>query len=44
MSGAGSQRSGDEQRGGIYLLSDRVGEVVKMEVLRLFQRGECKKQ
>ena len=40
MSEAGSQKSGDEGTDGIDLLVERVVEVVKMEVLRFFQRGE----
>jgi hypothetical protein len=40
MSEAGSQRAGDEGMDGIDLLVERVGEVVKMEVLRFFQKGE----
>ena len=40
MSGAGSQLSGDGRTDGIDLLAERVAEVVKMEVLRFFQRGE----
>ena len=40
MSGVGSQWSGDRRTGGIDLLADRVAEVVKIEVLRFFQRGE----
>ena len=40
MSGVGSQWSGDRRTDGIDLLADRVAKVVKMEVLRLFQRGE----
>ena len=40
MSEVGSQRAGDERTDGIDLLADRVAEVVKMEVLRFFQRGE----
>ena len=40
MSEAGSQRYWDEQTDGIDLLAERVGEVVKMEVLRFFQKGE----
>jgi len=34
------QRSGDERTDGIDLLVERVAEVVKMEVLRLFQKEE----
>ena len=37
---AGSQRSGDGRTDGIDLLAERVAKVVKMEVLRFFQRGE----
>ena len=40
MSEAGNQRSGDGGTDGIDLLAERVAEVVKMEVLRFFQRGE----
>ena len=40
MSKAGSQMSGDGRTGGIDLLAERVAEVVKMEVLRFFQRGK----
>ena len=40
MSEAGSQRSGDGRTDGIDLLAERVAEVVKMEVLRFFHRGE----
>lgn len=40
MSAAGSQRSGDQRTDGIDLLAERVAEVVKMEVLRFFRRGE----
>ena len=40
MSAAGSQRSGEEGTDGIDLLVERVTEVVKMEVLRFFQKGE----
>ena len=40
MSEAGSQRSGDEGTDGIDLLVERVAEVVKIEVLRFFQREE----
>ena len=36
----GSQLSGDGRTDGIDLLAERVAEVVKMEVLRFFQRGE----
>ena len=36
----GGRGSGDERTDGIDLLADRVGEVVKMEVLRFFQQGE----
>ena len=38
MSEAGSQRSGDGRTDGIDHLSERVAEVVKMEVLRFFER------
>jgi len=40
MSEAGGQRSGDERMDGIDLLAERVAELVKMEVLRFFQRRE----
>ena len=40
MSEAGSPGSGDGRTDGIDLLADRVAEVVKMEVLGFFQRGE----
>jgi len=40
MSEARSQRSGDGRTDRIDLLADRVAEVVKIEVLRFFQRGE----
>jgi DNA-binding transcriptional MerR regulator len=40
MSEAGRQKSGSERTDGIGLLAERVAEVVKMEVLRFFQRGE----
>ena len=40
MSGAGSKRSGDESTDGIDLLVERVAEVVKIEVLRFFQKEE----
>ena len=40
MSKAGSLKSRDGRTDGIDLLADRVAEVVKMEVLRFFQRGE----
>ena len=36
----GSQLSGDGRTDGIVLLAERVVEVVKIEVLRFFQRGE----
>jgi len=36
----GSQGSEEGRTGGIDLLAERVAEVVKMEVLRFFQRGE----
>ena len=36
----GGRGSGDERTEGIDLLADRVAEVVKMEVLRFFQREE----
>jgi len=36
----GNQESGDGRTDGIDLLADRVAEVVKMEVLGFFQRGE----
>ena len=36
----GGRGSGDEGTDGIDLLVERVAEVVKMEVLRFFQRGE----
>ena len=37
-----SQRAGDGQMEGIDLLAERVAEVVKMEVLRLFQEEKDK--
>ena len=40
MSEAGRQKSGSERTDGIGLLAERVAEVVKMEVLRFFQRRE----
>ena len=40
MSEAGGQRTEDGRTEGIDLLAERVAEVVKMEVLRFFQRGE----
>jgi len=40
MSEAGSLKSRDGQTEGIDLLADRVAEVVKMEVLRFFQRSQ----
>ena len=40
MSEAGTQGSGEGRTDGIDLLAERVAEVVKMEVLRFFQRGE----
>ena len=40
MSKAGSPKSRDGRTDGIDLLADRVAAVVKMEVLRFFQRGE----
>ncbi len=36
----GGRGSGSERTEGIDLLAERVAEVVKMEVLRFFQRGE----
>jgi len=36
----GGRGSGDDRTDGIDLLAERVAEVVKMEVLRFFQRGE----
>ncbi len=36
----GGRGFGDERADGIDLLAERVAEVVKMEVLRFFQRGE----
>ena len=40
MSQDGGQRTEDERVDGIDLLADKVGRVVKMEVLRFFQKGE----
>ncbi len=40
MSEAGCQRSGDEGTDGINFLAERVAKVVKMEVLRFFQKEE----
>lgn len=40
MSGAGSQGSGNGRTEGIDLLADRVAQVVRLEVLRFFHRGE----
>ena len=42
MSETGSQRAGDGRTGGFDLLAERVAEVVKMEVLRLFQEEKDK--
>ena len=40
MSGSGSLKSRDGRTGGIDLLAERVAEVVRLEILRFFERGE----
>ena len=40
MSEAGRQGSRDGRTGGIDLLAERVAEVVRLEILRFFERGE----
>ncbi|MBL7224538.1 MAG: MerR family transcriptional regulator [Desulfobacteraceae bacterium] len=40
MSDAGSQRSGDGRTDGIDLLAARLGEVVRLEVLKFFEEEE----
>ena len=42
MSEAGSQGSGEGRRGGIDLLAERVAEVVRLEILRFFERERDK--